>query len=101
MKFGIGELFLLFLDPTEQKLPLSSYRTLVRMVILMLLAVVFLPNSQQLLQAYDPTLETVARPSRFRLPLNGWTAFAAGILFFWVIRSWFSVIQSPFLYFNF
>ena len=101
VKFGVGELFLRILEPTENRLHLSSYQLLVRMVIVMLLAVLFLPNSQQLLQAYDPTIETVARPSPIRLPLNGWTAFAAGILFFWVIRSWFSVSQSPFLYFNF
>ena len=39
VKFGVGELFLRILEPTENKLPLSSYQLLVRMVIVMLLAV--------------------------------------------------------------
>ncbi|HWQ90959.1 MAG TPA: hypothetical protein VN673_04755, partial [Clostridia bacterium] len=69
--------------------------------IVLLMVAWFLPNTQQLLSAYEPTLEMVERPPPFRIRINALTGFACGVAFLWVIRGYFVLPQSPFLYFNF
>lgn len=72
-----------------------------RFVGILLLAVWFLPNTQQLLRDYDPLVDSAIRPGRWRLRLNLLTGAAIGALFFLVIRHHFAAAPSPFLYFNF
>ncbi len=87
----------------DNTVPLTSadYRTALKILVALLFIAWCLPNTQQLLSAYEPTLEAVARPPPFRLRLNAWTGFACGVAFLFVIRGYFTLPQSPFLYFNF
>jgi D-alanyl-lipoteichoic acid acyltransferase DltB (MBOAT superfamily) len=79
----------------------ESYTPAIRWVVVLLLVVWFLPNSQQLLHAYEPALEEQIRLTRWRLALNRASGFALGFCFFLVIRQSFTAAASPFLYFNF
>jgi hypothetical protein len=81
--------------------PIYSYVAAISIVAALLLAAWLIPNTQQLLRAYHPTLEPVARPSRWRLPLNTLSGLILGGLFFGVLRSYFFARPSPFIYFNF
>jgi hypothetical protein len=87
----------------ENTVPLMSadYRKALKIIVALLFIAWCLPNTQQLLSAYEPTLEAVARPPPFRLRLNALTGFACGVVFLFVIRGYFTLPQSPFLYFNF
>jgi len=70
-------------------------------VAVLLIISLFLPNTQQLLAAYEPILEHSVRPALFSLKLNLGFGLALGCLLFWVIRSYYATLPSPFLYFNF
>ncbi len=59
------------------------------------------PNSQQLLRRYGPLFETAIRPTRWEISLNWKWGVAFGALIFFVLRSHYTAIPSPFLYFNF
>lgn len=59
------------------------------------------PNSQQLLRRYGPLFETAIRPTRWEISLNWKWGVAFGVLMFFVVRSHYTAIPSPFLYFNF
>lgn len=59
------------------------------------------PNSQQLLQRYGPLFETTIRPTRWEIALNWKWGVAFGVLMFFVVRSHYTAVPSPFLYFNF
>lgn len=61
----------------------------------------FCPNSQQLLRRYDPIVEQNIRPAHWRIELNWWWGLFFGVLMFFVVRSHFTAVPSPFLYFNF
>ena len=60
-----------------------------------------MPNSQQLLQAYAPTLEEPDRPGWFQFKLGWRTGLFLGAAFFLVVRKFYVAAPSPFLYFNF
>jgi alginate O-acetyltransferase complex protein AlgI len=79
----------------------ADYRLALKLMVVLLLVTWFMPNTQQLLSAYEPTLETVERAPPFRVRINGLTGLASGIIFFFCIRGYFTLPQSPFLYFNF
>jgi D-alanyl-lipoteichoic acid acyltransferase DltB (MBOAT superfamily) len=67
-----------------------------------LLAIIWLlPNSQQMLAAYEPVLEKVPMRNFSGIKLKFATGFALGAGFFWVVRTFFSSQTTPFLYFNF
>jgi D-alanyl-lipoteichoic acid acyltransferase DltB (MBOAT superfamily) len=79
----------------------GSYTTLVQLVVPMLAGVLFLPNAQQMLAAYEPALEKVDRPGLFRLKLGWASGLVLGAALFLVVRTFYVATPSPFLYFNF
>lgn len=79
----------------------QGYTEGIRLVVLLLAIAWFLPNTQQWLSAYRPLLDEDRHPSRWHLPLNGYTAIALGIGLFFVVRTYYTAVASPFLYFNF
>lgn len=79
----------------------KDYTMAIELVLALLLIVWALPNTQQLLRRYDPVLEDHIRPSLLQLKLNVPLGLALGVVFFFVIRQSFTVVSSPFLYFNF
>ena len=87
--------------PANLPLKAQDYRWALQLLGLLLVLAWFIPNTQQLLAAHEPTIEPVERPARFGLPVNALSGLVCGILFFWVIRGYFVLPQSPFLYFNF
>lgn len=87
--------------PGTTNLSSADYREGLLLCMLFLFTAWFLPNTQQLLSRYEPTIETVERAPAFLLRLNLWAGMSCGVLFFFVLRSYFTVAQSPFLYFNF
>ena len=48
-----------------------------------------------------PALEKPPQPGWFRLKLGWGGGMPLGIMFFWVVRSFYVAAPSPFLYFNF
>ena len=80
---------------------IDSYTDAIRLMVVLLLIVWLLPNTQQLLARYEPALEDHLRPARLHLPLNTASGLALGMLFLLVIRSHYGLQPSPFLYFNF
>ncbi len=87
--------------PDTAGLTSADYRWALKLMVVLLLVTWCMPNTQQLLSAYEPTLETVERAPPFRVRINGLTGLACGIIFFFCIRGYFTLPQSPFLYFNF
>ena len=79
-----------------------DYSDALRLLAALLAVVWFLPNTQQLLKRVPiPLLEDHLRPAWLHFPLNAASGLALGMAFFLVIRSSFSALPSPFLYFNF
>lgn len=74
---------------------------------LLLVLVLFAPNTQQIMSNYDPALETYpgeVKPLRFpRLGWrpNAWLAIGVGIILVISLKTIVGVPDSPFLYFNF
>jgi hypothetical protein len=85
----------------DKNLAFGFYKKGMRQMLVLLLIVFLLPNTQQLLRATDPTLEPVERPSRLRFAFNIATGLILGVLLFAVVRSYFVARPSPFIYFNF
>lgn len=79
----------------------ADYSSVLIMTGLMLAIAIALPNSQRLLSKYEPALETVERPKRFRLVLGLKTGALLGMGLFLVVRTFYTGAPSPFLYFNF
>ena len=79
----------------------AEYTPLIKLLVVMLVIALFLPNVQQLLAAYAPALEKPARPGWFRLRLNWISGLVLGGAFFWIVRLFYTAAPSPFLYFNF
>ena len=93
-----SKLGVVFVAPSFE---VESYTRMMQLVVLTLGIALFLPNAQQLLQAYGPALETTQPARWFRLRL-GWTSgLVLGGTFFWVVRSFYVAAPTPFLYFNF
>ncbi len=61
----------------------------------------FFPNTQQLLEKYDPILEPITRRPWFHLRLGLGLGLVLGFGFYLVLRSSFVLEPSPFIYFNF
>jgi alginate O-acetyltransferase complex protein AlgI len=61
----------------------------------------FFPNTQQLLEKYDPILEPITRRPWFHLQLGLGLGVVLGFGFYLVLRNSFVVEPSPFIYFNF
>lgn len=78
-----------------------EYTPTIKMIVLMLGIVFFLPNAQQLLAAYAPAIEKSQRPGWFQLKLGWASGLVLGGAFFWIIRNFYVAAPSPFLYFNF
>ncbi len=70
-------------------------------ILLLIIICWTLPNSQQLLTLYRPTLERVRPQGRCVLKLNLLTGALAGIFFFLVIRHYFLAPANTFIYFDF
>ena len=79
----------------------AGYDSLVKMMAVMVVIVLFLPNSQQLLEAYVPALERPTPPGAFRIKLGWSSGLFLGGAFFWVVHTFYIAAPSPFLYFNF
>ena len=87
--------------PANVPLNPGDYAWALQLISLLLALAWFVPNTQQLLAAYAPTIEPVERPALLRMPINAFSGTICGVLFFWVIRGYYVLPQSPFLYFNF
>ena len=87
--------------PGTVPLKAQEYRWALQLTALLLALVWFMPNTQQLLMAYEPTIEPIKRRPLFGLPINFAAGLFCGVVFFWVIRGYYVFPQSPFLYFNF
>ena len=59
------------------------------------------PNTQQLLEKYDPILEPITRRPWFHLRLGFGLGLLLGFGFFLILRNSFVLEPSPFIYFNF
>lgn len=71
-------------------------------IVAVLLGIIWLlPNTQQWLSVYRPLLDEDRHPSRRHLPLNAVTGLLLGIGLFFIVRTYYTVVASPFLYFNF
>lgn len=79
----------------------GPYADLIVLISVMLFIVLLMPNAQQLLANYSPALERVERPGLFQLKLGWRSGLLFGGAFFLVLRSFYVVAPSPFLYFNF
>ena len=79
----------------------AEYTPLIKLLVVTLVIVFFLPNAQQLLAAYAPALEKAQRPGFFQLKLGWASGLLLGGAFFWIVRSFYVAAPSPFLYFNF
>lgn len=87
--------------PDTTHLSSADYRSALLWCAALLFLSWFFPNTQQLLTSYQPTLEAIERAPPFRLRLNARAGLVCGLLFFFVLRGYFTVTPSPFLYFNF
>jgi hypothetical protein len=79
----------------------ESYDSLFKLTLVALVGALFLPNSQELLAAYEPALETVKKQRWFKLGLEWKGGLLLGAIFFWILKTYYTVTPSPFLYFNF
>jgi D-alanyl-lipoteichoic acid acyltransferase DltB (MBOAT superfamily) len=79
----------------------ESYDWLFQVIAVAALIAVFFPNSQQLLADYQPALESVRRPRFVHLRLSWSGGVVLGVIFWGIIRSFYSATPSPFLHFNF
>lgn len=79
----------------------EGYDSLIKMMAVMLVIVLFLPNSQQLLEGYAPALEQPNPRAAFRIKLGWSSGLFLGGAFFWVVHTFYIAAPSPFLYFNF
>jgi alginate O-acetyltransferase complex protein AlgI len=68
---------------------------------MLLILVWFLPNTQQLLHAYQPAVEKVEPPKFGALQLNFGLAIVIGAIFFMVAREFFVSRTNVFIYFQF
>jgi alginate O-acetyltransferase complex protein AlgI len=68
---------------------------------MLLILVWFLPNTQQLLYAYQPAVEKVEPPRFGALQLNFGVAIVIGAIFFMVAREFFVSRTNVFIYFQF
>lgn len=67
----------------------------------LLLVVWFAPNPQQWMAWTEPTLEPVERPARLSWRPSLLTGVALGFLLFLVVKGFFTLAPTEFLYFNF
>ena len=79
----------------------ESYASLMKSILLMLVIVWFLPNTQQMLADRAPVLERCERPRYWYLTLGWRDGLVLGGLFFWVVRGFYIAPPSPFIYFHF
>ena len=85
----------------ENNAGVRDYSEGLRLVTVLLALVWLLPNTQQWLARYTPTLEDRIQPGRLTLKLGAASGLAFGVLMFFIIRSHYGALPSPFLYFNF
>jgi len=79
----------------------ESYSDLTKLILVMMVIVLFLPNTQQMLADHAPVLEKSERPRSWHLTLGWRDGLVLGGLFFWVVRGFYIAPPSPFIYFHF
>jgi D-alanyl-lipoteichoic acid acyltransferase DltB (MBOAT superfamily) len=84
-----------------QTLDAVDYSSLIGVILVMLVIVLFLPNTQQMLAEHAPVLEKTTRPRSWYLTLGWRDGLIFGGLSFWVLRSFYIAPPSPFIYFHF
>lgn len=62
---------------------------------------VALPNTYELLRKWRPSTEKIASTTRFEFRPTWWLAFFLGVIFFWIVKSFFIAKPSEFVYFQF
>jgi alginate O-acetyltransferase complex protein AlgI len=82
-------------------LPLHHYGEMYGTIAALLSICWALPNTQQLLEKYDPILEPITRRPWFHLRLGLGTGLVLGFGFYLILRNSFILPPSPFIYFNF
>ena len=82
-------------------LHLNHYGSAFGTVALLLTICWAFPNTQQLLEKYDPILEPITRRPWFHLRLGFGLGLLLGFGFFLILRNSFVLEPSPFIYFNF
>jgi len=86
---------------TTTALNIKHYENALGCIAILLAICWAMPNSQQLLSRYHPTLEPVTRPAAFHLKLGIWTGLVLGFVGYLILRNSFTTEPSPFIYFNF
>jgi alginate O-acetyltransferase complex protein AlgI len=82
-------------------LQINHYETALGTIAGLLLICWVFPNTQQLLEKYNPILEPITRPPLFHLTLGVATGVVLGFLAYLILRNSFVIEPSPFIYFNF
>ena len=84
-----------------QAINIKHYENALGTIAALLLICWALPNTQQLLNRYDPILEPVTRQPWFHLKLGFWLGLIFGFLAYLILRNSYITEPSPFIYFNF
>jgi len=103
-QLGLGRLFLACgatIAPAADGVPGLTHVWTVHCIIILLLMVWALPNTQQLFAKFDPVCETVHNPARFQFGFNFSSGLLLSLPLVLVLRGFISNQTSPFLYFNF
>jgi alginate O-acetyltransferase complex protein AlgI len=79
----------------------GRYDNAIYLMLFLFFICVAMPNSQQMINRYDPLLTPVDRPSFFNLKIDWKLGLSLGFLCFLVVRYSSAAAPTPFIYFHF